>query len=76
MVKKRTISMQDDLVKHSEETADKFYGGNFSMFITYLVSCHKNNLKADNMEAMKDIEPMEPKHDDVDFMDNIASQIK
>ncbi|QEY22435.1 hypothetical protein D0S48_18215 [Psychrobacillus sp. AK 1817] len=40
---KKSISLRQDLYKYALEESEKKHGGNFSAFLTYLISCQKNN---------------------------------
>lgn len=40
---KKSISLRSDIVKYAQKESEKMHGGNFSSFLTYLISCKKNN---------------------------------
>ncbi|MBS4213235.1 hypothetical protein [Neobacillus rhizophilus] len=40
---KKSISLREDIHQYALEQAEKFHGGNFSAYITYLISSRKNN---------------------------------
>lgn len=38
---KKSISLRDDVFETAEKEADKFFGGNFSAYLTYLICADK-----------------------------------
>jgi hypothetical protein len=56
LTKKTTISLQDDIAVFGQEAAKKFHGGNFSAYVTWLISSHKE--KFDRYDSIN--EPMKP----------------
>lgn len=43
-VVKKSISLRQDVFKTAEDMADKYFGGNFSAYLTYLVCADKFGL--------------------------------
>jgi len=39
--RKKSISLPDKIFEYAEEQADKFHGGNFSAYLTFLISSNK-----------------------------------
>lgn len=50
-VKKKPISLKEDLFNYAECEANKFFQGNFSMFIGYLISCHREGIATNKSEC-------------------------
>jgi hypothetical protein len=40
---KKSISLRQDIYQYAVEESEKKHGGNFSAFLTYFLSCQKNN---------------------------------
>lgn len=40
---KKSISLREDIYDYALGESEKMHGGNFSAFITYLISCHKHS---------------------------------
>lgn len=51
MVIKKPISLKQDLFYYAQEQANKFFQGNFSMFIGYLISCHREGIAVNKSEC-------------------------
>lgn len=43
-VVKKSISLREDVYKVAEDMADRYFGGNFSAYLTYLVCADKDGL--------------------------------
>lgn len=43
-VVKKSISLREDVYSTAESMADKFFGGNFSAYLTYLICADKHGL--------------------------------
>lgn len=43
---KKTLSIQEDVMKKAQKKADEMFSGNFSIYITYLIN---NNCKKENV---------------------------
>jgi len=39
---KKSISLRGDIYDYALEKSEKLHGGNFSAYVTYLISCEKN----------------------------------
>lgn len=67
---KRTISLREDVFDTAYEMADKYFGGNFSAYLTYLICADKYDLS----RSLKD-----PTEDDIskeDFGKSITNPKK
>lgn len=51
---KKSISLREDVFKVAESEADKFFGGNFSAYLTYLICVEKHGIST-NVEKQKDV---------------------
>lgn len=54
MVIKKPISLKEDLFYYAENEANKYFQGNFSMYVGYLISCHKEGITVQNNSANTD----------------------
>jgi hypothetical protein len=58
MAVRKPISLKDNLAYYAEDEAEKFFQGNFSMFIGYLISCYREgrNFEQAKVTEITDIE--------------------
>ncbi|GGJ64400.1 hypothetical protein [Virgibacillus salexigens] len=42
---KKSVSLRSDIYKYALEESEKLHGGNFSSFLTYLISCERSNTR-------------------------------
>lgn len=54
---KKTLSIQEDVMKKAQKKADEMFSGNFSIYITYLIN---NNCKQGNVDEEHNIKKEEP----------------
>jgi hypothetical protein len=54
---KKTLSIQDEVMKKAQKKADEMFSGNFSIYITYLINndCKKEYLYEDNAKKTEEV---------------------
>jgi hypothetical protein len=51
MAVRKPISLKDNLAYYAEDEAEKFFQGNFSMFVGYLISCYREGRNFEKSKA-------------------------
>lgn len=74
MVVKKPISLREDLFDYAQDQAIKYFQGNFSMFIGYLISCHKEGIAIPKLENSEEVIKKDKKTDEL--IDNVEGFFK
>lgn len=53
MVVKKPISLKKDLFDYAEDQAKRFFQDNFSAFIGYLISCHREGIEMKRTQSLE-----------------------
>ena len=72
-VVKKSVSFRQDVFDTAEEMADKYFGGNFSAYLTYLVCADKNGVSRAKDSAEEVVVKEEIKEDIGKYVKNDAN---
>jgi hypothetical protein len=71
MAVRKPISLKENLADYAEDEAEKFFQGNFSMFVGYLISCYREGRQFEKATIDNSIDTKEEVNSDL--IDDIDS---